>query len=270
MKGFFYQPLNRDAAINEQQWQSLLHQAVTSEGLSEVVVQWNQYGEANFGGKSGWLADRLLTFDKAGLKLWFGLYADPRYFEKVHSDDTSQRQYLVNYFELLLANYNNWRGWLNEHKRFVKGVYIPAELSDYDFDTPQKRALIKQQLHKVQEVIKEPMMISVYLSGNSSPESIKNWLSDFSDIGIKVVVQDGRGTQLLTDKTWWKYRIKFPCHVGLIKEIFAMTQNYPPIFQRVHEEVYGARFAEYRGCHDSYAFSLRYLPISNNPLKLRD
>lgn len=270
MKGVFYQPLNRDAGINAQQWQSLLHQAVTSEDLSEVIVQWNQYGEANFGGKNGWLAERLSTFDKVGLKLWLGLYSDPLYFERVHSDEATQQQYLAHYFELLLANYKNWRKWIIEHKKSVKGVYVPAELSDYDFDTQQKRGTLKQHLRKVKEVIKEPVMISVYLSGNSSPESIHNWLKDISDLDIKVMVQDGRGTQLLNDATWQKYQTELPCSIAIIKEVFTMDKQTPPTFERMPSIDFTSQFNQDHGCHPLYAFSLRYFPLPDNPLKLHD
>ncbi|MBY7853692.1 DUF4434 domain-containing protein [Vibrio fluvialis] len=271
VKGVFYQPLNRDADVNEQQWQSLLHQAVVaSEDLSEVVVQWNQYGEADFGGKSGWLAKRLSTFDQAGLKIWFGLYSDPLYFESVHSDEATQDQYLAHYFELLLANYNNWRDWLNENKRFVKGVYVPAELSDYDFDTQPKREALKQQLRKVKEAIKEPVMISVYFSGNSSLESLHNWLKDISDLDIKVMVQDGRGTQLLNDATWQKYQMELPCSIAVIKEVFIMGEQKPPTYERLSSKDFASQFNQNHECHAWYAFSLRYFPLPDNPLKLHD
>lgn len=270
MKGVFYQPLNRDAGINEQQWQSLLHQAVTNEDFFEVVVQWNQYGEEKFGGTTGWLAERLSIFDKVGLKLWLGLYSDPLYFERVHRDETTQQQYLTHYFELLLENYNIWRNWLIEHKQSVKGVYVPAELSDYDFDTQQKRDTLKQHLRGVKEVIKEPMMISVYLSGNSSPESIRHWLKDISDLDIKVMVQDGRGTQLLSDATWQKYQAELPCSIAVIKEVFTMDKQTPPAFERMPSKEVASLFNQDHGCHDWYAFSLRYLSLPDNPLKLHD
>ncbi|HHF2869613.1 TPA: DUF4434 domain-containing protein [Vibrio alginolyticus] len=270
VKGVFYQPLNRDAGVSEQQWQSLLHQAVICEDLSEIVVQWNQYGEVNFGGQSGWLANRLVMFDKVGLKLWLGLYSDPLYFEKVHTDEAKQDKYLEHYFGLLLANYNHWRNWLIEHKQFVKGVYVPAELSDYDFNTQQKKEALKQHLRKVKEVIKEPLMISVYLSGNSSPESVHNWLKDISDLDINVLVQDGRGTQLLTDTTWQKYQQELPCSIAVIKELFSMDKQVPPSFERMSAKDFASQFNQEHGCHAWYAFSLRYFPLPDNPLRLLD
>lgn len=270
VKGVFYQPLNRDADISEQEWQSLLQRVVSNEHLSEVVVQWVQYGDENFGGQSGWLVQRLNAFDRVGLKLWLGLYSDPHYFDRVHSDQATQRTYLTEYFELLLENYNVWRNWLSENQSFIKGVYIPAELSDFDFDTQEKRDELRLHLNQLKEAIEEPVLISVYLSGKTSPESISKWLTDISKIGINVMVQDGRGTQLFDDETWKKYQNELPCHISVIKEVFTMDTQHPTVFERISPEKLAYQFTHNQDCHNSYAFSLRYFPIFDNPLKLRD
>ena len=265
--GIFYQPLNRDASVTSLEWRNLLQQTANSYDGNAIVVQWNQYGEEKFGGQTGWFAENLATFQKEGFALWLGLYSDPHYYTSIHTEQPQQDEYLTRYFVKLVENYQAWQPWIRKNNAL--GVYIPAELSDYDFDTPMKRKTLNRHLTELKNNIHEPMMISVYLSGNITPEETLQWLTSIENTGIKVMVQDGRGTQLLNDSDWGEYKKNFSCEMTIIKEIFIQENHNIFNAKRMSEENFLSLVKD-RGCHDIFLFSLRYVPFELNPLPLQD
>ena len=267
IRGVFYQPLNRDIPITSAEWQNLLEQTATIKGVTSIVVQWNQYGDETFGGQNGWLSDNLAIFQDAGFGLWLGLYSDQNYFKSVHSEQNKQNQYLSRYFVKISENYQVWQSWIIQNK--ILGVYIPAELSDYDFDTPMKREALNKHLIELKKIIREPIMISVYLSGKINPEQTNEWLTSIEMIGIKTMIQDGRGTQLLNDLTWSEYLQELSCEIAIIREVFTLRKGkYFSITKMKNHDFLSVLKQD--SCHNSYLFSLRYLPFENNPLSLSD
>ncbi|AXN29973.1 DUF4434 domain-containing protein [Vibrio coralliilyticus] len=267
-KGIFYQPLSRDKPVSPEQWRTLLSE-VERVGIRSLVVQWNQYGEEAFGGRQGWLAARLESTIEQGSKIWLGLYADPDYFQSIHGTAQQQNRYLQSYFEELGANYQRWHSWVERHRHGVAGLYIPMELSDYDFDTKEKR---KQLEYLLQQHVKQydiPLMISVYLSGAMSPKKTQYWLQDLTGLGLKVLLQDGRGTQLLDDETWDEYAQQLGCDIGIINEIFVQQEGNGFSARKLNLDQFQAVMKQ-TPCHASVLFSLRYLPFESNPLKLAD
>lgn len=93
----FYQPLNRDLSVSDQEWQRFSAQLPT-ENITRVITQWSRYGDEQFGGNTGWLAERFEVLLGNDLTLWFGLYSDPNYFKAIHSDINQQARYLDQYF----------------------------------------------------------------------------------------------------------------------------------------------------------------------------
>nr|WP_246335845.1 DUF4434 domain-containing protein [Vibrio marinisediminis] len=268
-RGIFYQPLNRDSQVSTSEWQQLMKQTADITGAEDIVVQWNQYGDATFGGQNGWFTNSLEIFQQAGFGIWLGLYSDPDYFKSVHAPANIQNQYLSRYFAELFENYQVWTSWIGNNQDYIRGVYIPAELSDYDFDTITKREVLNSHLARLQKTITESMMISVYFSGKMSPEQTHQWINSIEDLGIKVMVQDGRGTQLLDNSMWQKYAQALPCKVAVIREIFIVEKGEPFSAQKMNKSDFYSIF-EQSNCHDNYLFSLRYLPFEQNPLRLVD
>lgn len=263
----FYQPLNQDQPISKRQWTTLAH-TLRKEGMGALIVQWSQYGPETFGGPQGWLAQNLQALMQAGLPLWFGLYADPGYFREIHSDAVSQQHYLHRYFTAVHATYQQWQPWLKRHRQDIRGLYLPLELSDYDFPTAAQRAQLSQILARQVERYPYPLMISLYLAGQLTDAEIAEWVSQLTALGLRVYVQDGAGTQNLDRATRQRYLSQLPCHVGLIKEIFQQDKSSRQ-FQAVRLEPAASQQIRHpTSCHPRALFSLRYLPLAAQPLQL--
>lgn len=117
------------------------------------------------GESHGWLAQRMEALQDDNIKLWVGLYSDPNYFREIHTNATEQKVYLTEYFNKLHKSYVQWKTWLRIHSSKVQGLYLPLELSDYDFKTPEQREQLAQILKQQIKLYDEPLMISLYLSG---------------------------------------------------------------------------------------------------------
>ncbi|UTV26638.1 DUF4434 domain-containing protein [Photobacterium atrarenae] len=263
----FYQPLNQDQPVSERQWTTLAH-TLRQEGIATLIVQWSHYGPETFGGPQGWLAENLETLMQAGLPLWFGLYSDPGYFKKIHSDAGSQQHYLYQYFAAVNATYQQWQPWLNRHRHQIRGLYLPLELSDYDFPTAAQRAQLSQILARQVDRYPYPLMISLYLAGKLTDAEIAEWVSQLTAMGLRVYVQDGAGTQSLDSATRQRYLSQLPCNVGLVKEIFQQDKSSRQ-FQAARLEA--AAYQQIRhqtSCHPRALFSMRYLPLPAQPLQL--
>ncbi|WP_102405657.1 DUF4434 domain-containing protein [Vibrio sp. 10N.261.55.A7] len=263
-----YQPLNRDLQVTGQQWHQLA-QEFTAKGFDTLVVQWNQYGTEEFGGSSGWLAKNIELFMNEGVDIWLGLYSDPDYFRRIHTSRENQKEYLEEYLKNAHTSYKAWGHWIERHSTNVKGIYLPFEISDYDFDTTEKREQLNALLSGITDTYTERLMISVYLSGQLSSEDTAKWLKSIRSQGIEVYVQDGRGTQLINDDHWADYNNEFGCNIGVIKEAFIQTGQNPFIAKPIDKDGLLKLRLDDR-CNEKILFSLRYLPIPNNPLALLD
>ncbi|PSV21995.1 hypothetical protein C0W44_07290 [Photobacterium leiognathi subsp. mandapamensis] len=265
--GIFYQPLNQDRDIPLQQWQHFGTE-IKSIGIKNVVIQWTKYGNEAFGESHGWLAKRMEALQEDNIKLWVGLYSDPNYFRQIHSDAATQKAYLNEYFAQLHKSYLQWQTWLKIHASKVQGLYLPLELTDYDFKTPAQREQLAQILKQQVKLYDEPLMISLYLSGQLPENQIKQWTEQLTGLGLIVYVQDGAGTQALATDERHAYLNNLGCNVGVIREIFVQDKDAKTFkADRVSKGKLDSILNE-QTCHPNTMFSLRYLPIASNPLKL--
>lgn len=204
------------------------------------------------------------------IKLWFGLYSDPNYFREIHTNAAGQKVYLTEYFNKLHKSYEQWQTWLRIHSNQVQGLYLPLELTDYDFKTAAQREQLANILKQQIKLYDEPLMISLYLSGQLTQSKIKQWTDQLTNLGLIVYVQDGAGTQALSTDERDAYLDDLGCNVGIIREIFVQdkaTKSFKA--DRVSKEKFDSILDE-ETCHPNTMFSLRYLPIASNPLKLVD
>ncbi len=263
----FYQPLNQDRGISLQQWKEF-GQEIRVIGIKNVVIQWTQYGNETFGESHGWLAQRMEALQDDNIKLWVGLYSDPNYFREIHTNATGQKVYLTEYFNKLHKSYVQWKTWLRIHSSKVQGLYLPLELSDYDFKTPEQREQLAQILKQQVKLYDEPLMISLYLSGQLPQSQIKQWTDQLTNLGLIVYVQDGAGTQALSTDERHAYLDDLGCDVGIIREIFVQDKAAKSFkANRVSKGKFDSILNE-ETCHPNTMFSLRYLPSNSNPLKL--
>jgi hypothetical protein len=263
----FYQPLNRDQGVSLLQWRILL--AETQElGLNTLYIQWNQYGGADFGGHKGWLSQRIDVAANMGMSIWLGLYSDPNYFSQIQGSRLEQASYLEQYFSRLEMSLLQHPLWLN-NRRKLQGVYIPIELSDYDYDTALKRAQVSEKLAEFSQLSNIPVAISMYLTGKTPVADIRAWIDLLDMSNIKVLLQDGRGTQLMSDERWNGVEKEMGCNVAVIKEVFQQNDVEPFTASRLTKEAFEAKISQ-RGCHEQILFSLRYLPLDSQILSLED
>ncbi|WP_367989091.1 DUF4434 domain-containing protein [Vibrio sp. NTOU-M3] len=264
--GAFYQPLNQDKTLKQQDWFSIAKTMERYE-LSQVVVQWTQYGDETFGGPSGWLALNLETLVDNDIQLWLGLYSDPNYFKRIHANVEQQKQYLTRYFEELEKSYQRWKPWIEQHQPKINGLYLPLELSDYDFVTQQQRDLITNVLAQQVKKYPMPLMVTLYLAANNDPDVIRKWTKEIRQAGITLYVQDGAGTQSLSGEQRRNYLNSLSCETGLVREVFVQEQQSSQFVAKKMNKQAFLKLVTQRSCHSSILFSLRYFP-DNNPLKL--
>ncbi|MGD8172686.1 DUF4434 domain-containing protein [Vibrio sp. TRT 21S02] len=264
--GAFYQPLNQDKTLKQQDWLSIAKTMERYE-LNQVVVQWTQYGDETFGGPSGWLAQNLETLIDNDIQLWLGLYSDPNYFKRIHASVEQQQQYLTRYFEELEKSYQRWKPWIDQHQPKINGLYLPLELSDYDFVTQQQRDLITNVLAQQVKKYPMPLMVTLYLAANNDSDVISKWTKEIRQAGITLYIQDGAGTQSLSDEQRRDYLNSLSCETGLVREVFVQEQQSSQFVAKKMNKQAFLKLVTQQSCHSSILFSLRYFP-DNNPLKL--
>jgi hypothetical protein len=231
-------------------------------------VQWNQYGRDDFGGHNGWLSQRIDAAANIGMSIWLGLYTDPDYFSKIHVSDAEQSVYLERYFARLEISLLQHPLWLESRSK-LKGIYVPIELSDYDYDSDQKRLQISEKLAEFSEKSNTPIAISMYLTGKTPIQDIRTWVDQLEQSDIKVLLQDGRGTRLISDNRWQSFEGEVGCNVGLIREVFQQNDAEAFSASRLTKEAFEEKMSQ-SGCHEQILFSLRYLPIGSQVLSLED
>ncbi|WP_079203762.1 DUF4434 domain-containing protein [Pseudomonas sp. CC6-YY-74] len=245
----FYQPLNSDAQLSASEWRAIWQQS-REQGVDRLIVQWTRYGDEDFGGEQGWLRAALLDAQAQGLQLILGLYQDPDYFSRVAAVDQ-----LPFYWHQLLA-----RGLDQQRRLAVEGFapagwYLPAELSDRTFNDRERREEFLRQLQSLAELIKQPLHVSAYSSGQLAPVANARWLSELKARGVQVWWQDGAGLRDIPAVIRSAYASALPCEVGIVSEAFTQVNAEGQPFRAVP-----AAPVAYPACHPAAVFSLRYQP----------
>lgn len=249
----FYQPLNVDASLSQAQWQRIW-QDTAKQGVHTVIVQWTAYGDSDFGGADGWLADSLKLAQAQGLKLVLGLYMDPAYYQRIDELDSAG---LVSYWQaqlgLSLAQRQKLR---KDWKLMVSGWYLPMELDDLHFLTADRRQTLQRQLKDFAGQLDAPLHVSAFSVGRLAPPVNGRWLAALADQGIQVWWQDGAGTERLPPLVRQGYAQALPCSVGIVQEAFRQVGTTGTTFRAEPANLQTAP----TGCHPGAVFSLRYRP----------
>ncbi|MGE8329371.1 DUF4434 family protein [Pseudomonas urmiensis] len=248
----FYQPLNRDAALTPAKWQQLWR-ATVAQGGKTLIVQWSAYGDSDFGGAQGWLANSLREARAQGLQLVLGLYMDPGYYQRIEQLDA---QGLSDYWKAQLG-----RSLTQLHQVQTKwdvqvaGWYLPMELDDLHFADAARREALHSQLQAFNRQLDKPLHISAFSAGKLSPRVTGVWLEQLSGMGLTVWWQDGAGTGRLPALVRQGYEQALPCRVGIVREAFRQTSVPGQPFRAEP-----APPALSGGCHAQAVFALRYRP----------
>ncbi|WP_069943132.1 DUF4434 family protein [Pseudomonas putida] len=254
----FYQPLNRDASVTPAQWQQLWH-ATAAQGGNTLIVQWSAYGDSDFGGAQGWLANSLRTARAEGLQLVMGLYMDPAYYQRLEQlDGEGLNSYWKAQLGRSLSQYQHLRQvW----QLPVEGWYLPMELDDQHFRDAERRDALYSQLQAFNRQLDKPLHISAFSAGKLSPRVHASWLDQLVGLGLTVWWQDGAGTERLPPLVRQSYEQALPCRVGVVREAFRqVSAPGQPFRAEPAEPKLGS------GCHAEAVFALRYRPWATGVL----
>lgn len=249
----FYQPLNVDAGLTQAQWLRIW-QNTAKQGTRTLIVQWTAYGDSDFGGANGWLANSLQLAQQQGLQLVLGLKMDPAYYQRIDELDSAG---LAKYWQAQLGQSLAQQQKLREDWKLpVSGWYLPLELDDLHFLAADRRATLQRQLKGLAGKLDAPLHVSAFSAGKLAPNINAQWLGELSAAGIQVWWQDGAGTGRLPPVVRSSYASALPCSVGIVREAFRQVSGDGQPF---HAEP-AAPDATSKGCHASAVFSLRYRP----------
>ena len=249
----FYQPLNVDASLSQAQWQQIWRDTAR-QGARTVIVQWTAYGDSDFGGANGWLANSLQLAQQQGLQLVLGLKMDPAYYQRIDELDSAG---LGTYWQAQLGQSLAQQQKLRrDWKLPVNGWYLPLELDDLHFLATDRRATLQRQLKDFVSKLDAPLHISAFSAGKLAPGVNGQWLGELSAARVQVWWQDGAGTKKLSPVVRNGYANALPCSVGIVREAFRQISAEGQAFRAEPAPL----DATSTGCHASAVFSLRYRP----------
>ncbi|MDD1012633.1 DUF4434 family protein [Pseudomonas rubra] len=256
----FYQPLNRDAQLSQAQWQALW-QATRAQGGKALIVQWTAYGDSDFGGARGWLANSLRLAHEQGLQLVLGLHMDAAYYQRIDELDGTG---LAAYWKAQLGNSLAQQRKLRQDWQLpVAGWYLPMELDDLHFHSADRRQALYTQLQDFNRRLDAPLHLSAFSAGRLSPAVNARWLEQLASLKLQVWWQDGAGTARLTPLVRQSYLDALPCSIGIVNEAFRQTSAADQPFTAMP-----APPAAGDDCHARAIFSLRYRPWAQGVLPL--
>ena len=249
----FYQPLNVDASVSQAQWQRIWQDTV-KQGVQTVIVQWTAYGDSNFGGVDGWLANSLKLAHEQGLKLVLGLSMDPAYYQRIDELDSAG---LATYWQAQLGQSLAQQQRLRQDWKLpVSGWYLPMELDDFHFLAVDRRQTLQRQLEDFAGKLDAPLHVSAFTAGKLAPQVNGQWLGGLANAGVHVWWQDGAGTGRLPPLVRHGYAGALPCPVGIVREAFRQISAEGQAFRAEPANPH----ATSAGCHPTAVFSLRYRP----------
>lgn len=246
----FYQPLNVDAALSQEQWREIWRDTA-DKGVKTLVVQWTRFGDEAFGGAQGWLANSLREAQGQGLKLILGLHYDPQFYQQLaeHPD-------FAQYWQQQLALSLEQRQRLEQEWQIpVTGWYLPMELDDWNFRDMARREVLQQQLIGFAAQLGRPLHLSAFSGGFLPPNTYAGWLDSLVRVGLTLWWQDGVGTGALTPLVRLAYVSALPCKVGIIREAFRQVSAEGEPFMAVPGSP-----STWPPCHATAVFELRYRP----------
>lgn len=270
-----YQPHRADLLLPEQRWPEVFKQ-VRQQGFDTVVFQWTRHGQT-FANETEqqWLERRLLDVTAAGLDLVVGLYADPNPRAVDQLANPQVLAYARRNLTLSQTLAAHWQSVLPA--QHLVGWYLPFEIDDKRWrDRQAQTALIawtRRDVDLLSDQFGLPVYQSAFFTGNATPTRFARLLTTLTaDTGVRLWVQDGRGTLSLTTAEAALYletltRCPTPSVHGVIYELFKQTSPDERFTaSALSTEEQQAALQQAAPCEgDSVFFSLRYL-IDLGPL----
>ena len=268
MNAVMYQPQLRDTTVSDAQWQTVLSQ-LKGQGIDTLVLQWSRYNEAFTGGESrAWLEHKAQLTVSSGLKLVIGLAADGQFFERQKQPEPALENYLNHLRANDVAVAKRWVEVLGAQS--ISGWYISSELDDRRWRDPQMQRLAEDWMKKTRlslaAVADKPVSVSSFFAGNMTPDSYRKWVTTLSHSGVKVWVQDGAGTQMLTEAERALY-LQAPS-AGKVIELFRQDKQSRTFKATPAPVEYQQKWlaTPVPQGQDRVYFSLRYMSAANGVL----
>jgi hypothetical protein len=280
VKGIFLQPGPDNLARDEAYWLRLF-QKLQQENMETIFLQWSGEKGRVFADlelenheKQPFLEKIFQAAREAGIKVFLGLYQETAYWQQI----PAPLDVLENFFYLRVAA--NERLLEQVHKKFgqeaaLAGYYIPDEIDDLNWRTPDRIGLYNGYLKLLVERIRQydpqrPVAVSTFFRSRTSPRIYaENVFAILKDTGINwLLVQDGAGENNPAEPYramyFEKLRENKPQGIELvgILELFSRTSRESEPFAAVSapRERIGRQLAEARRYFDHLvAFSLEYL-----------
>jgi len=189
--GSFLQPWRDDLALPRTAWAERIARARLL-GCPHIVLQWTRHG-ADYALTEALVLDLLDLCHAAGCALTVGLPYDPRYWAVLEGKTAIGRA------EFLAGVEQECAQWLATapyaaHPAF-RGWYVPYELDQYSWHTPEQIALLTDFLSRLMtRLAPSPVAISTFQSGVPGPGSLARlWEAILDKVTIRPMVQDGVG-----------------------------------------------------------------------------
>lgn len=270
MTGIFWQPQLRDRQIADADW-TRIFVAARGLGFDTLVLQWTRHGPAFAeGDERAWLEARVHQARETGLRLLIGLAADPDYFSRIEQADEALDGYLR---RLAVDDAALARSWVDTlGAEAIGGWYLPGEIDDLHWRSSQRagrlEAWLADSVTRLGEVLDRPVYVSAFFTGKMHPARYASLLGSLQRTGVRLWVQDGRGTGVLTEAEIRLYLTRlldceaFPVD-AVIHELFVQKPTKDGSF--VAHGIGPAKTAELLNalppCRGRRIFfSLRYLP----------
>jgi hypothetical protein len=268
MNAVMYQPQLRDTTVSDAQWQSVLSK-LKGQGIDTLVLQWSRYDDAFTGGESrAWLERKAQLTTASGLKLVIGLAADGQFFERQKQPMPALENYLNHLRANDVAVAKRWVEVLGEQA--ISGWYISSELDDRRWRTPQMQQVAENWMNNTRlslaAVADKPVAVSSFFAGNMTPDSYRKWITTLNHSGVKVWMQDGAGTQVLTETERALY-LQAPS-AGKVIELFRQDKQAETFKAQPAPAAYQQKLLSTpvpQG-QDRIFFSLRYMSAANGVL----
>lgn len=210
LSGTFFQPLFAHDSVTPEQWNSLFDE-LEKTGACELIVQWTLYDEVAFyhsetfkSLKNPPLEVILKAAEDRGIKVHLGLYNSSDYWAQIKRNHTLVDIYMNRIYvkstqaarELLplTARYSSFAGW-----------YIPQEIDDVSWLSPEKRDVLTRFLKKTVKFLNrvtpgKQVSVSGFSNVFHDPQSFSDfWTRLLKQSSIDTVYfQDGIGTKKQT------------------------------------------------------------------------
>jgi len=201
MTGLFFQPQLRDQKIPDADWQEIFGQ-VRRYGFDTLILQWTRYGAAFAdGAERAWLEARIQQARDNDLRIIIGLAADPDFFSRSLQSGDALDAYLRRLAVNDAALARRWVASLPADA--IAGWYLPAEIDDLNWRDAGRAqrltAYLRDSVARLDEVLERRVYISAFFTGKMQPDRYAALLGALRRAGVRLWVQDGRGTGVLTD-----------------------------------------------------------------------